>query len=286
VAVVGTGVLWIRFNDVDAPATQSVALLPTDLRFVVGARYLVPPLLLALGTYVVLWLLRDPGTEEARNATGTTPRGLVPLLTVIALVGVVTMAFATRLSTGSRFALVGICAAFVLVTWLVVRRLSGFGRGGWGLFVCVAAFAGVYALVLAFGRPERLDLAVVLRTDQSAIGGYYVAKAGDAVYLLTLSQPGGASNNVVDVDQPGALPQQPPKCSDENLARQIAIKDSCYVVEVVEVPAGQVAKLSFGPRDIPVDRNGYRAARTLAQVALRREDEERLPHALPQEAPR
>jgi hypothetical protein len=125
----------------------------------------------------------------------------------------------------------------------------------------------------------------VLRTDNSAIGGYYVAKAGDAVYLLTLSQPGGASNNVVQIDQPGALPPQPAKCTDENLARQIAQKEDCYVVEVVEVPAGQVAKLSFGPRDIPVDRNGYRAARTLAQVALRREDEERLPQTQPQKNP-
>lgn len=288
VAVVGTAVLWIRFNDVDAPATQSVALLPTDLRFVVGARYLVPPLILALAAFVALWLLRTSGTEEARNATGTTPRGLVALLVAMALIGVVAMAFAQRLATGSRFALVAICAAFVVVTWLVVKRLSGFGRGGWGLFLCVAVFAGIYALVLALGRPERLDLAVVLRTDRSAIGGYYVAKAGDAVYLLTLSQPGGASNNVVDVDQPTSLPPQPAKCRDEDLARQIALKESCYVVEVVEVPAAQVAKLSFGPRDIPVDRNGYRAARTLAQIALRREDEERLPNIPPttKEAPR
>jgi hypothetical protein len=255
---------------------------------VVGARYLVPPLVLALGAFVALWLLRDPGTEEARNVAGKTPRGLVPLLVPIALVGVVAMAFAPRLATGARFALVAVCAAFVVVTWLVVKRLSGFGRGGWGLFLCVAVFAGIYALVLAVGRPERLDLAVVLRSDQSAIGGYYVAKASDAVYLLTLSQPGGASNNVVDVDQPTSLPPQPEKCRDEDLARQIALKESCYVVEVVEVPAGQVAKLSFGPRDIPVDRNGYRAARTLAQIALRREDEERLPHTptATQEAPR
>jgi hypothetical protein len=118
--------------------------------------------------------------------------------------------------------------------------------------------------------------------------GYYIAKASDAVYLLTLSQPGGASNNVVDVDQPTSLPPQPAKCRDEDLARKIALKESCDVVEVVEVPAAQVTKLCFGPRDIPVDRNGYRAARTLAQIALRRVDEERLPNSLPttQEAPR
>src|SRR4051794_9567723 len=90
-----------------------------------------------------------------------------------------------------------VCAAFVVVTWLVVKRLSGFGRGGWGLFLCVAVFAGIYALVLAVGRAERLDLAVVLRSDQSAIGGYYVAKAGDAGYPLTPSPPGGGGHNGV-----------------------------------------------------------------------------------------
>jgi hypothetical protein len=106
VAVVGTAVLWIRFNDVDAPATQTVALLPTELRFVVGARYLVPPLILALAAFVALWLLRTSGTDEARNATGTTPHGLVALLVAMALVGVAAMAVTPRLATGSRFALV------------------------------------------------------------------------------------------------------------------------------------------------------------------------------------
>jgi len=280
VAVVGSAVLWIRFNDVGAPASQTVALLPPDLRFVVGARYLVLPLVLALLAFVALWLMRDPATASGRNARGRVPPGLLPLLIGIALVGIVAMAL-TNVSFGSRLVLIGICVAFVVVTVLVVRRLSGFGRAGWGLFVCVAVFAGAYALATALGKPERFDLAVVLRTDHSAIGGFYIAKASDAVYLLTLAQPGGASDNVVTVDQPGKLPQQPLRCRDEDLAQQIAQKNDCYVVQAVEVPASQVTKLSFGPRDIPVNREGYRAARTLAQIALSRSDEERLPEEPP-----
>jgi len=55
-------------------------------------------------------LLRTSGTEEARNATGTTPHGLGALLVAMALVGVAAMAVTPRLATGSRFALVAICA--------------------------------------------------------------------------------------------------------------------------------------------------------------------------------
>jgi hypothetical protein len=297
VQFVGSLDMWARFDRIGIAPTPTVALLPRDLLFVAGVRALAAPLLLgtiALGA-LVLWPKQRPRpkgesqpTQESRSketegmapvaaAAGTSPRGEQPrgLKTILIGLAVVTTLYVISRPLDGTWTAVLIVASVLasLVIYLVVVRTEGFGHVAAALFVATALFGGLVGIARQYGEPVTLDIAVALRKDGSAIGGFFIGRSSESMYLLTTAQPGGKANNVVtgETINDADLFVSGEKC----VTRTIAEKEpDCYVQQVVGIRSDDVAKFSIGPRGVIVGPRGFRAARVLAQVALLRADEE------------
>lgn len=274
-SLVGGVVLATRYSGIGIPPGPTVALVPTELQWQVGARFIVLPLALALVALLLLLYLRLPDdNRRRRNLPGSKPRGLRVILFVGAMGGA-GAGVLSNVDSGLPCAIVVAAPlAAAIAAYSAIQRASGFTQAGLILFTAVGICAGVVATAYEIGRPARLDLAVVLRSDGSAIGGFYVAKTDNAVYMVTPTIIGASTTAKTAQQQP--LPDGATRCPAGSVAKRLTgAAPRCYVNELVAIPADQVGKVLVGPRSVRVGVEGFNAARRLADVASARADEHR-----------
>jgi hypothetical protein len=281
VQFVGAVVLGARLDTIGVPPTATVGLFPRDasLLFALGVRALVGPLfagMVALG----LLLLLNPGErseEDPRQSVlcrkDRAPSWLRTILVAVVVAAAI-RAIALPLSTLATVVMIGLAILTAVIVYAILERTETRAAAAWTLFVSVAIFGGALGLAREVGERPDLDVGVVLRKDGSAIGGFYIGRTGDTLYLVTTVRPAGNVKSRVAGGSPGAAPVPNKICRG---ARAIADrKSNCYVEQLVGIPSDQVLKFALGPRGVRVNENGYSAARVLAQVALLKRDEERL----------
>jgi hypothetical protein len=276
VSALGTAIVWARMNNIGIAADTSAALVPTDLRLVLGVRWTLLPAVVALAAFLLLVIRREHGdTPEGGNRRGHLPRGFGWVVGIFVLAGLAAT-IVSEVSVLGRVVMLAITGAFALLTYLWVQKAEGFAQAGVIIFVTMALGSGGLAFTYELTHPPRLDLAVVVRTDGIALGGYYFAKANDAVYLVTAGQPGGLR----PAGRTGALPHVAEKRCDEKtkfpLARVGSWNRGCYVVQLTSTPADKVDSLMIGPAQQQVRPAGFSAARRLAATALHNGNVERL----------
>lgn len=273
----GSAVMWVRLDSIDVPPAPTVAQLPTDLRLVIGARYLVLPLAAALLALLALFIARNWASDRrAENAWDQTPLAYGGVAGGLAAGGVVAVVLMSASPVGG-LVMLAVLVLFLGATWRLMLAVTGFPEGVLVLFFSVLITGGLLALVAEATTSPRLDIAVVEREDETALGGFYLGSNEERVMLVGAAVPGGQGLNVVEDQAAGRLPVPPTPCTD--LEQRAPVGDGstdCYINETVIIPASDVRKLTIGPRGRPVDAGGYAAARQLAQLALRRGDEERL----------
>jgi len=277
IAALGSAVMWLRLDRVDASPAPTVALLPTDYRLLLGARYLLVPLVLALlGLVVILLLRRDDDERHTLNERGTWPRGLVPVLVVLGLFGDYAVT-KSGLSDDDKFWLIAVIVVAAFATLGAVWRVRGFLLGVLLMLGCILVFSGGIALLFEALRSPKFDIGVITGKDGSALGGFYLAQTDDSVLLIAAELPSGRRlTSVRSGELVHGLPEQ--RCDElDDPAKSVAAgSKSCYINAVVSVPTDDVRRVTVGPPGIPVTAEGYAAAQRLAVAALRRVDEQRL----------
>ncbi len=271
VSLVGGVVLAARFERVGVPPGPTVSLIPTEQQAVVGLRFVAIPVLLALMLFLILLATRDPTTNEGQNRPQSAPKGLIAILVVGALAGSFVGYQSVLEKLAPQLVVIGMPVLSAAVIYFAVKKANGFTQAGLILFVGVAVCAGVVAAAYELGRPPTLDIASVVRSDGSGVGGFYVAKSDSNVYLITPTRAGGPTKGK-GATQP--LPVNAERCDLDGIVGRLNGKSNCYINELVVIPAGQVAKLLIGPRGVRVNAKGFRAARRLTEAARFRADEQ------------
>lgn len=274
----GSAVFWARLDQLAVAPAPTVAQLPTDLRLVVGARYLLVPLGLAVLAVVVLLALRGHAPDrQVANARDQTPFAYREVAGALGVLGVVAIIIASPSTVGGLLMVV-IIIAFVAATWRLMLIVTGFAEGALLLFFSVLIASGLLAVTVEATTEPQLDIAVVERKDKTALGGFYLGASDERVMLLGAAVPGGqAANEVFRGRSARRLPVPRRRCDETDERAPIGSGSTrCYINETVVIPADDVRKLTIGPRGQTVDADGYAAARQLAQLVLRRGDEERL----------
>lgn len=316
---VGGIVMWARLNEMGVAATPAVALLPKDLLFVIGVRSLALPLLAGAAAVTLLVLLGRPSgsvtaadrtcdrtaardeessrhgaaktlkrgvfeqrkvrTAKAGNTAGLAPRGLWFVLWLASSAAFVVVVFVIDAGNEWRIPLAfGVILAEPIL-FAAIRRTDGFFQAAVALFIAVALYGGLISVARESETPDQ-DVAVVVRKDGSALGGFNFARTGDAVYLVTATPATGVRDATVKRrTQPNADQfigdQRCEKVSKSHPLRTLRYEPRCYVPHLVGIPLDDVKTFSLGPRNVSVDGWGYRTARWLAQVALTRGEGER-----------
>lgn len=272
VAVVGSFIVATRLEPLGVPTAPTVAVMPTEHRFVVGLSFLAIPLVAAVLAYLVLLWIRPRDTNEAErlNARGAAPTGLVPICVLAVIVGVLVGALSDSATPWARIALVLLP---VVAGWLIyqaVARSDGWNQAGVVLFAGVAVYAAAMALLYEAGRTTRLDTSAVLRKDGSVVTGFYLSRSDDAVYLLGATLVG---RGVAEPSRTAAATAREPESSDKRCPSGSAATilrgtgDRCFLNELVVIPSDDVRRVVVGPRGVVVDADGYRAAAALGRLA-------------------
>jgi hypothetical protein len=274
VSIVGALLFCIRLNGIDLPTVSALALIPAEHSIVIGARFVAIPLLVAALIVVVLLLDRRSTTDaQFENQPGTVPRLMLPA-GLLAIAAVAAASFASD-STDVWLRVVVFVAGVLLIVLAerVIRRSGGYTVLAAVIFVATGAFSGLTGLAYEANRLPRLDLAAVVRDDGSALGGFYVTRTDDDVLLVVATQP---------LRPAGARPRRPPaalatgalRCDD---AQSLLSGGSCYLAELVAIPADDVAELAVGPRGTRVTAENFNAARALAARLQARAESVRAP---------
>lgn len=207
VTFVGGAIDWARFRATGLPQEQALAVVPTQDLVVVGARILVPAVLAGL-LACVLYAIGQAlaGTPEQRisntrllayaEAHAATTRAVF----LVTWFGVFAVgAFLVTLETfGTLQFLVFVPLGLVLagLTYAVAKATARFAYLALTLFLALSVFMGGIAYARALDTPE-LRAAAIVRENQRAVVGFFVAENGGRVYLARLD---GASlqKDVID----------------------------------------------------------------------------------------
>ena len=196
VTFVGGAIDWARFQATGLPQEQALAVVPTQDLVVVGARILVPAVLAGL-LACVLYAIGQAlaGTPEQRISntrlltyaeTHAATTRAVFLLTWFSVFAA--GAFLVTLETfGTLQFLVFVPLGLILagLTYAVAKATARFAYLALTLFLALSIFMGGIAYARALDTPE-LRAAAVVRENQKAIVGFFIAENGGRVYLARL----------------------------------------------------------------------------------------------------
>lgn len=197
VTFVGGATDWARFRATGLPQEQALAVVPTQDLVVVGARTLVPAVVAGLLACVFYAIGRAFfGTAEQRiSDTGlrayvekhaTTIRAVF-LLSWFSIFAVA--AFLVTLETlGILQFLVFVPLGLILagLIYAVAEATARFAYLALTLFLALSVFMGGIAYARALATPE-LRAAAIIRENQKALVGFFVAENGSRVYLARLN---------------------------------------------------------------------------------------------------
>jgi hypothetical protein len=205
VTFVGGAIEYARLTATGLPSEEAIAIVPTQNLLVGGAKTLAVPVLLAAlattGLYVWNVLSNGQGAtqnggEAAQGALGQTKtKRMVAVVLVMLLVelGYLLLAY-----PGAGVVPLLVLLGFVVVTTVAVAHFSlateRFLLIGAATFVGIGSFLGALAYVKAL-EDKRVRPAAVLRVNDKAVIGFYIAQTSDRVYLgrLTLDPDGSGS---------------------------------------------------------------------------------------------
>jgi hypothetical protein len=261
---VGGAVLWMRLEAIGLPATQTVVVLPRELLFATGIRVLLFPLIAA--TVALLTLMLWPGEESIppANPEEKTPPGVKRILGALTILGLA-----------------------LIWNGPIDAVQLGFNDPAWRWVLTVAVPAAAVLFAIGVDRGSRFvkeDLAVVVREDESAVGGYLLAQSSDAVYLITADAPGGSRNYVIKKSTPNPRLDLGGTVRCQHVGQNLTTllrepkPPACFLPRMITIPSSQVHEVLAGPSAVKVGARGYRTARYLAEVAVLHADGERLEH--------
>ncbi len=270
VALVGAGVFLVRMSELGVASFASVAMIPNEHRLLVGARFALPPLLLALVFFVLVLTDRSRQVRKRRhNEPGHLPRAVLVLGSALAVLAVVTVLRSKTVPDNVQGVLVVLIGLLTLLTAFAIREADGYFAAAAVWFAAVGLSVGIFAYAYERFRPTRLDLAAVLRTDGSVVSGYYLSTSAKGVLLIEAVRPLRPSD-LSPRRTKARLGSELGRCTNTEAVSALADGRDCYFNELVTVPDAQVAKLVLGPRSVRVDASGYDAARKLAYRARQR----------------
>lgn len=204
--VIGGAMLWTRFDALDLPAAQAVAMLPERLLLVIGLHAVVVPLLVGLAVLIFLLLINPlDGNSQPRPRFGR-------VLAVIAVLGGIVVVCLVKDYDARLILAVLVMVVFgAFVIWRSAKAQRT--RGQHIALVVFAVFAftgGVLAVVRTAGRPQMEPAAVLLNDGERGVAGFYIGQTDDRVYLATLPGSGDASDPFADapIDRVVELPRE------------------------------------------------------------------------------
>jgi hypothetical protein len=193
---VGGAIEWARFHATGLPQEEALSVVPTADLTVIGARILVPAILyglLASAVYLIAVIVSgrreeripDPSERTKVEQHGDAVRAL--FLVVVVLVGECLAFFTTLNAPGTLqyVAFIGIGTLMAVLAFSVGRVTGGFVHLSVTVFLALSLFLGGVSYVRAFSTPE-LRGAAIVRNNERAIIGFFVAENGSRVYLARL----------------------------------------------------------------------------------------------------
>jgi hypothetical protein len=247
---VGGAVIYMRFEDADIPAGQTVAALPKEFLFAVGARFIVPLALfglLAVGFLLVLadrgepqeteadkhdpppppalresarleqysgqagdkpperaWQLLEPPAapppEEGPNPPGDLPNGFDRVLIALFAFFVVT-AVVSDVRFLLTLVLIVLAALLLLGARFATMEATSIHAAAWTVFLMSVVFGTMIALARTVRVPVKLDIGAVERKKGTPyVGGFFLARTGESVYLVTRPERGTKGPQVTVID--------------------------------------------------------------------------------------
>jgi hypothetical protein len=218
VSAVGSGVMGARLENAGMPVGSTLALMPAEQRFAIGASYLIAPLFVGLVGFLADVALttqmareKEKEKEKERRADGSSAASTGPRLLVwcrdrfreATLKG----SFRRRLAA-VMIALGGVVGAWLLeppspllyllqigaiIIALTLVYVFGPGEGETpsergAVFLLALVLAGVLAFAFEQRRDPKFDFTAVRFKDSGGppLAGYYVTTTSNAVLLITL----------------------------------------------------------------------------------------------------
>lgn len=196
VTFVGGAINWARFQAAGLPQEQALSVIPTQDLIVVGARTLVPAItwgLLACAFYGLISALlgtraqraSSPKSLQLAEAHGPTVRAAFLAFMVLGFEIGVSITDLTSLSPWRAIVLIGVGLMAPLLTFVIAKRSERFLYLAPTIFLALSVFLGVAAYVRALDIPE-LRPAAIVRENQKALFGFFVAESSSRVYLARL----------------------------------------------------------------------------------------------------
>lgn len=204
---VGGAMLWIRFDELQLPADQSVALLPRAVLVAIGAHALLGPLLVAGFAMLVLGLIA-PFDDDGK------PRGrAVVLLAVTNVLALIVTFFLVEDFEPFPYWLIMLVAIElgVLAVAITAARSRRLSYTMWVIFVVFALCGGLLSILRTTGAPKMEPVAVLLKPEANVEGasqvgeleglsGFYVGQTSDRLYVAPLPGSGDPGDPFADAD--------------------------------------------------------------------------------------
>jgi hypothetical protein len=252
---VGGAIEWARFHATGLPQEEALSIVPTADLTVVGARILVPAILYGLvasAVYLIAIIVSgrreeripDPSERTKVEQHGDAVRAL---FLVAVVVGGEFLAFFTTLTTLGALQFVAFFVIGVLMAALVFSVgwvTNSFVYLAATVFLALSLFLGGVSYVRAFSTPE-LRGAAVVRNNERAIIGFFVAENGSRVYLARLDTDSLAEGEIerstarligIQKDQITDIEVGPPSAPQEALEQASDMADELCGLETAAAP--------------------------------------------------
>jgi hypothetical protein len=221
ISAIGSAVIGLQLDGAGLPTESTVALMSAEHRFVIGANYLLPPLVIGLVAFLV----------EAAFHTWYPDMKLPALMAITSLTLILAAAaliLITRPTADIRETVVLqvlVAALVVPITLFLFRsargrrdaRLAEKSRNGGAnvlhrsgrhgldeqvaVFLSVLISAGLVALLLVRERDAEFDRADILLDDGSRLAGAYVTTTDEAAVLISRNRYNCPSISAVPRDR-------------------------------------------------------------------------------------
>jgi hypothetical protein len=207
--IVGSAVIWARFDEAGFPPLQAVAVQPRTEALIQGAQVTLLCVLIAVAAVSLLYVLDSRETEaDAKEPADQHRTGWKTLACVVALapLGILWAIVGTELGVGS-VVILSLLAGGLMAAALrmgLSRRKNFWALAG-VVFVAIIAFAGVADFLIV--KEQKFVQAVAILRDENDKGvlGYLVAATDEKIYIA----------NAIGPDMPARKPMQVIELGDE-----------------------------------------------------------------------